>query len=204
MAEAANEFQAAVAARPDDASAYNNLGMVFARTGNTMQAIESYAKAIELRPNYAEALYNYGLVLEDMGRLADAARRYEQAIQSRRNYVDALIRFSILLSDPRTTSLRDLPRALDLARQAVRLTGSENPLALSAVANAYANVGEYREAAEAAQHGLEWRMRRETRRLPPDLDLSKKITCACETPANSRSLKLVSTLIHRGARSSCY
>src|SRR5579863_2051616 len=78
LEQAAKNFEQVIAARPDDADAWynlgtlslrpgypeawNNLGMVAAQQGANGEAIADFQRAIELRPNYAVAMLNLGNV----------------------------------------------------------------------------------------------------------------------------------------------
>jgi tetratricopeptide (TPR) repeat protein len=78
--DALTAFQKVVELMPDDASAYNNLGVALKNRGRLGKAVASYQQAVLLKPDYAEAHSNLGAALRDLGRLDDAVASYREAI----------------------------------------------------------------------------------------------------------------------------
>lgn len=80
--EAINAYQQAVAAKPDNASYYNNLGNVLARAGKIEEAKAAYTKSAELDPpNAALAWRNFGISLYTAGRMQEAVEPLQKATQ---------------------------------------------------------------------------------------------------------------------------
>ena len=78
--DAINAYQQAIAAKPDVASYYNNLGNVQARAGKVDDARASYTKSAELDPpNAATAWRNFGISLYNAGRLKEAVEPLKKA-----------------------------------------------------------------------------------------------------------------------------
>ena len=57
------EFNEALRLRPEYAEAHNNLGLVFAQTGDDEKASSEFREAVRIRPEYADAHANLGAVL---------------------------------------------------------------------------------------------------------------------------------------------
>jgi len=80
--EAINAYQQAVAAKPDNASYYNNLGNALARGGKIDEAKAAYGKSAELDPtNAAMAYRNFGISLYTAGRMQEAVEPLQKATQ---------------------------------------------------------------------------------------------------------------------------
>jgi tetratricopeptide (TPR) repeat protein len=80
--EAINAYQQAIAAKPDNAGYYNNLGNVLARAGKIDDAKAAYTKSAELDPaNAGLAWRNFGISLYQAGRMADAIEPLQKATQ---------------------------------------------------------------------------------------------------------------------------
>jgi tetratricopeptide (TPR) repeat protein len=80
--EAINAYQQAIAAKPDNAGYYNNLGNVLARAGKIEDAKAAYTKSAELDPpNAALAWRNFGISLYQAGRMAEAIEPLQKATQ---------------------------------------------------------------------------------------------------------------------------
>jgi tetratricopeptide (TPR) repeat protein len=78
--EAINAYQQAVAAKPDSAGYYNNLGNVLARAGKIDPAKEAYAKSAELDPAQAGLAWrNFGISLYQAGRMTEAVEPLQKA-----------------------------------------------------------------------------------------------------------------------------
>lgn len=80
--EAINAYQQAIAAKPDNAGYYNNLGNVLARAGKIDDAKAAYTKSAELDPaNAGLAWRNFGISLYQVGRMAEAIEPLQKATQ---------------------------------------------------------------------------------------------------------------------------
>jgi tetratricopeptide (TPR) repeat protein len=80
--EAINAYQQAVAAKPDNAGYYNNLGNVLARAEKLDDAKAAYSKSAELDPpNAALAWRNFGISLYQVGRMQEAIEPLQKATQ---------------------------------------------------------------------------------------------------------------------------
>jgi tetratricopeptide (TPR) repeat protein len=80
--EAINAYQQAVAAKPDNAGYYNNLGNVLARTGKIDEAKAAYTKSAELDPpNAALAWRNFGISLYQAQRMVEAVQPLKKATE---------------------------------------------------------------------------------------------------------------------------
>jgi tetratricopeptide (TPR) repeat protein len=80
--EAINAYQQAIAAKPDNASYYNNLGNVLGRTGKIDEARAAYTKSAELDPpNAALAWRNFGISLYQAGRMVEAIEPLQKSTE---------------------------------------------------------------------------------------------------------------------------
>jgi len=80
-AEAEQHAVEAVRIDPRDASAHNNLGLAWQRTGRYEDAAREHREAIRLNPDLAAAHYNLGIALGALGRLDEAATAYEASLR---------------------------------------------------------------------------------------------------------------------------
>jgi predicted O-linked N-acetylglucosamine transferase (SPINDLY family) len=81
LAEAADAYRKAIAAKPDYAEAHNNLGITLADLSRHGDAIDAYRKALAIRPHYASALSHLGNSLQALGRYEAAVDSYEAALR---------------------------------------------------------------------------------------------------------------------------
>ncbi|HYD61883.1 MAG TPA: tetratricopeptide repeat protein [Noviherbaspirillum sp.] len=82
-------WKSALQADPEYVHAYNNLGILFHRSGRHAEAEAAYRNALALRPEHAEAHYNLGLLYQDSGRLHDALTCYREAVRIQPDYAEA-------------------------------------------------------------------------------------------------------------------
>jgi tetratricopeptide (TPR) repeat protein len=80
--EAAQAYQQAVAAKPDDPGYYNNLGNVLARAGKIEEARAAYTKSAELDPTKAATAWrNFGISLYNANRGGDAIEPLQKSAE---------------------------------------------------------------------------------------------------------------------------
>ena len=72
LAEAAAAYRRVLAARPDLAEAYNNLGNVLQLQGNLNEAAAHYERAVALKPDLFATHVNLGNLLREQGKLDQA------------------------------------------------------------------------------------------------------------------------------------
>jgi tetratricopeptide (TPR) repeat protein len=80
--EAAQAYQQAIAAKPDDPGYYNNLGNVLARAGKIDEARAAYTKSAELDPTKAATAWrNFGISLYNANRGGDAIEPLQKSAE---------------------------------------------------------------------------------------------------------------------------
>jgi len=91
LQQAEESFQQVVAAKPDNAEAYYNLGTLSLRRNNFEHAREYLKQTLKLKPNYPEAWNNLGMMDAQQGRAAEAIQDFQQSLQLRPDYAIALL-----------------------------------------------------------------------------------------------------------------
>jgi len=94
---AINECQAALATKPDLATAHNHAGRALHNLGNTTQALGAFRRAIELDANYPEAWHNLGHAQRANGDMAAAVNAYKSALKLAPGYRSATQNLGITL-----------------------------------------------------------------------------------------------------------
>ena len=85
LAEAAQEYEAALSTEPNYVEAHNNLGTVLLRQKRFAGAVAHYSAAVRLRPEY-QYYYNLANALADAGKPAEAVTNYQQALRLNPNF----------------------------------------------------------------------------------------------------------------------
>ena len=87
--EALNAYDKAIEINPNDATAYNNRGLVYDNLDKNDMAIADYKKAIELNPEYGDAFNNLGKTYGRHGDYLRAILYYDRAIEINKKDADA-------------------------------------------------------------------------------------------------------------------
>ncbi len=154
LGEAIGHYEKAAKLRPDYGDAYFNLGSVLFRQGRIDEAIAQWQKAIATQPDDAGFHTALGNAFLKRGLQKDAIAEYEHAAQI--SPKDPLARSNLawLLATSSDASIRDGNRAIELAEQAVQLSGGKDPTYLRTLAAACAESGRFPEAIAAAEQAL--------------------------------------------------
>ena len=89
--EAAVSFKQVVAAKPDDAEAYYNLGTLDLRRNHLQEARQYLEKSVTLRPDYPEAWNNLGMIAAQENHTDEAVRNFRESLRLRPDYSTALL-----------------------------------------------------------------------------------------------------------------
>jgi Flp pilus assembly protein TadD/peroxiredoxin len=91
LEQAALSFEQVIAAKPDNADAYYNLGTLRLQRKDFEEASQYLEQALKYKPNYPEAWNNLGMIAAQTNRPADAISNFEQSLSLRPAYVTALL-----------------------------------------------------------------------------------------------------------------
>ncbi len=91
LEQAAASFQQVIAAKPNNADAYYNLGTLNLRKNDFQQARSYLEQALKLNPNYPEAWNNLGMMAAQQGQPEEAIRDFQQSLLLRPGYAIALL-----------------------------------------------------------------------------------------------------------------
>lgn len=155
IAEARETFLRAAQIPAAAAEAHYNLGVTAGSEGDTTESVAQYERALELDPNYTyavEALTSYYLTEH---RTSDAVRVLRVAWAASPGNPRLCNALAWLLATAADDTLRDGPKALELARRAAESTKLQDPTPLRTLAAAYAETGDFTQAAQTAQRALD-------------------------------------------------
>jgi tetratricopeptide (TPR) repeat protein len=138
--EAVDEFQAALALKPDYPDALNNLGHAFLVSERVPEAVEKFQAALALEPKFGLAHNNLGVAFRLLGHLPESVEQLEQARKLQPDFYPARINLgrSLLMSGR-------LPEAVDELQAAWALK-PDSLAAISNLALAYSQMGQFGEA----------------------------------------------------------
>jgi tetratricopeptide (TPR) repeat protein len=152
--EAMVHFTQAAEILPDFAEAHFNMAGIYQTRGQLDAAVSQYEIALKLRPDLAGAHFKLGMIFVQQGRLAEAVSQYDAALKIQPDLAGACNNLAWLLATASDPALRNGPRAVELARRAMRLTRGKNPVVCATMAAACAESGQFNEAVKAIDQAL--------------------------------------------------
>jgi tetratricopeptide (TPR) repeat protein len=152
--EAMAHFEQAIKLQPDYAEAYYNRGNVLFAKGKIDEAIPDFEKALQIQPNDADAHIGLGNALLRKGSVKEAIAHYKEAMALAPNDPHSRSNTAWLLATSTDASIRDGAKAVELAQQAISLTGGREPLFFRTLAAAYAETGRFSDAIAVIQQAV--------------------------------------------------
>jgi Flp pilus assembly protein TadD len=151
---AISHFREAIRLDDENGAAHNNLGNALAAQGKVEEAISHFREAIRLDDENSKAHDNLGMALVRLGRVDEAIGEYEIVLRTRPDDAKTLNNIAWIRSTHPDPRFRDGAEAVSLARRAVELS-PDDPDCFDTLAAAYAEVGRFPEAGEAARKAVE-------------------------------------------------
>lgn len=149
--DAIGYYLTALKIKPDYLEAYYNLGNALARKGDAKAAIYNYRKALQLNTDFFKSYYNIARILYNQGQIGEAIHNYQKALIINSETTQTLYNLSWIYATSKSRKYRNGKKAVKLAEKLCVLTGYQQPLALDALAAAYAETGKFDKATVTAQ-----------------------------------------------------
>jgi len=158
-AEAQYHFEQALIFHPGYARAHNNLGVVLAKQGQYQLALESLEKALQLRgPDNPDSFNTYQNMAQSyafLKEIPNAIGYSRLALKLKPDSYETLTNLAWFLATGSEAQFRDGPEAVALALRACQLTDNQWPAALTSLAAAYAETGQFQSAVDTAQKAID-------------------------------------------------
>jgi protein O-mannosyl-transferase len=181
--EAVGEFRRTLESDPSNVEVYTSLGAALAERGNLDEAIVCLCQALRMHPRYKAAARHLDRVLDARSKqLAAQLVRLRTSLRANPNDVALLNDTARILATSTVASLRNGPEALELARRAAKLSSGKGSMILDTLAAAYAEVGQFAEAAKAAREAAELAARRKDAPMAAVLRARAKVYEGNQTP----------------------
>jgi tetratricopeptide (TPR) repeat protein len=153
--DAISLLQAAVDLRPDNSPAHENLAKALLQKGQVADALVHYRKLLELQPDNIEVHNIVGTVLIQQGRIREGVEEWQKVLAIEPDNGNATSNLAWVFATSPDDSLRDGAQAVQLAEQALRISGGRIPVIFRTLAAAYAEKGMFSQAIQTAQRGIE-------------------------------------------------
>ncbi len=148
-------LQAAIELRPENGPAHDNLAKALLQRGQLAEAMIQYRKFLEIEPESVEARNTLGTALIQQGRVTEAIAQWQEALAIQPDNGNAASNLAWVFATCPEDSIRNGPRAVELAEKAMRFSGGKIPMVFRIVAAAYAEDGRFSDAIEAARRGAD-------------------------------------------------
>lgn len=152
-------YERALKIKGDYLDALNNLGQALLERGNLNGAIQCFEQALKLPGSSAfdegQLESNLGAALLSAGLPETAVTHLERAVELDPVNTGAMANLAWLLATSPADKLRNGARAVELAEQARKINGPDEPRTLNVLAAAYAEAGRFSEANSTAQAALQ-------------------------------------------------
>jgi tetratricopeptide (TPR) repeat protein len=152
--EAMVHFEQAIKLQPDYAEAYYNRGNVLFAKDRIDEAIADFEKTLQIQPNDADAHTGLGNALLRKGALKEAIAHYNEAMALAPEDPHSRSNLAWVLATSTDASIRDGAKAVELAQQAVSLSGGRELLFFRTLAAAYAETGRFSDAIAMTQQAI--------------------------------------------------
>ncbi len=154
LADAEVQLQAAVALAPDDPVALVRLGSVLASQNKVDAAIPHLEHTLRVRPEDVDAHRYLGEIYAMRRQDALAVVHYERVHAAYPDDPMMAARLASILADSRDASVRNGPRALQIAERAAALTGRREPRVLEILSVAQAATGRLADAEATVREAI--------------------------------------------------
>jgi tetratricopeptide (TPR) repeat protein len=144
-------YEQAIKLSPNYADAYYNRGNILFAAGRTEEAIADWEKTLQLQPNDADAYTCLGNAFLRQGAINEALTYYETASSLAPKDPHSRNNMAWLLATSFDASIRDGAKAVQLAEQAVALSGGRDASFLRTLAAALAENNQFAEAMATAR-----------------------------------------------------
>jgi tetratricopeptide (TPR) repeat protein len=141
-------------AEPENPEARLQLALLYTADQKYDKAVKVYSELIAKDPANWTALRGRGDALLSLGKHAEAIADYEKAYKLQPHDPGLLNNFAWVLSTSPVDKLRNGKRALELAKEACRLTDHKQAHILSTLGAAYAEIGDLKTAIEWSQKAI--------------------------------------------------
>lgn len=153
--EAISLLQTAVDLRPDNSPAHENLAKALLQKGDVAAALLHYQTLLQLQPDNVETHNIVGTVLIQQGRIREGVEEWQKVLAIQPDNGNAMSNLAWVYATSPDDSVRDGTKAVQLAGEALRISGARIPIIFRTLAAAYAESGQFSEAIQTAQRGIE-------------------------------------------------
>jgi tetratricopeptide (TPR) repeat protein len=151
LVEGTKELREALRLKPGNAETQFNLALALNQQAQWDEAAGLFKKTLEGHSADARAHYEFAVALFHLKQTHTAMGEYASALLIQPDFADALDGLAWILSTASQPDFRNGAQAVPMAARACALTGNNDPEKLKTLAAAYAESGQFVEAAKSVQ-----------------------------------------------------
>lgn len=133
----------------------SSVGVFYLESGRVDTARSHFEEALAIEPNFADAHYNLGNLYLQIGEAPEALTHYQRALDTKPDDIQALNNRAWILATWPNSSIRNGPKAVELAEHADSLTSRKNQVVAATLAAAYAEASRFPEAVRTAERAMQ-------------------------------------------------
>ena len=152
--EAIENYEKELQLQSNFAEGHNNLASALLRKGKLDEAQIHLRTAVALNPNNPETHNNLGIALSQKGEMREAIAEWNKTLAIQPDNLEAQCNLSWIYATFPDDSIRNGPRALELAQKALLLSDSKSAKIWRLAAAAYAETGQFAPAIKSAENAL--------------------------------------------------
>ena len=155
LSDAIDDLQQLRRTEPNNVELLMQLGLFYGADKQPRKAIDVFSSILKKDPDNLLALRNRGDAWLGIGKLSDAIADYESALKLEGKDSGVLNNLAWLLATSPEDKLRDGKRAIELAKEAARVTEFKQAHILSTLAASYAETGDFENAMTWSKKAVE-------------------------------------------------
>jgi protein O-mannosyl-transferase len=133
----------------------SSVGVFYMESGRLETARAHFEEALSIEPNFPDAHYNLGNLYLEIGEAPEALTHYQRALETMPDDIQALNNRAWILATWPNPSVRNGPKAVELAEHADALASRKNQVVAATLAAAYAETSRFPEAIRAAERAIQ-------------------------------------------------
>jgi len=155
LREATGHLRTAMELQVENPLGHIDLGDVLLKQGMVDEAVAHFLESLEIDPQLLDARLMLAKALASQGKFAAAVAQLQEATTIAPNNMRPVNDLAWLLAVCPQDNVRNGAKAAQLAERACKVTAHRNPVLLSTLAAAYAEVGKFPEAVATATKALD-------------------------------------------------
>jgi len=160
---------------PNFPIAHSNLANAFFKKGDLNKAKQHYLTVLKLSPEHYSAEYNLGKLFLNQKKFKQSIYHFNKILTYKPDMIQALYNLSWIYSTCGNEKIRNGKLSLNIAEKLCKITGTNQPLSLDALAAAYAETNQFDRAVSTASKAYKLALLYNINDLADDIKIRLKL-----------------------------